>query len=1126
CLPGTRLDILEQIDGWVRDPSAPKRTLWVCGMAGRGKSTIASTVAHAWRFRASCAIFHFRRGQDALNIRVVCALARQLGGSLVPEVRNAVLDSIRENEDIANQRLGEQFKTLLVASLGKLNGHTYPILIIVDGLDECQNPKDVKDFVKLIHQHSSSFPSNVRFLLTCRPDAALYRARESNGWDAVDLDSAPEVSKDLALFIDRACTKIRDDHRLPESWPAAEDLARLVDMSQGLFQWARTAATYISNGSPVNRLRGLLQRQAMWSGLDDLYHQILSKAIHNASKEPEKQELVRSLLGTLVVAPHAISLEVVATLYADSETFEGMEQEDIIQFIREDILVDLYSLLHIPTSAAEPLRFMHTSIRDLLVSKQRCQDQAYHIDTVQYHQQLANLSLGVMLNLLKENICKLSDLSKPISEIQDVAEGKVPKVLRYCCQAWSIHLTEGLQWPGLDKDATRSQLAAFELFSKERILGWMEVMSVIGATSEAIRMAKQVHRWLLSSPSERFESLSPVNLWNDVHRFIAAFFEPISFGPLHIYASALPHCPKKTELWRLYSSSAKVRIQGGRQMPTWPSNLWTRSADGSPKDIAFSADGTLVISGSDNGKIQVWDTETGSQTGETLSTGIDLVHTVCISPGGRLMASGSWDKPIRLWDTQTGRQLTLDGPLTGRNEALRCSCFSPDGRVLAVGLRIKSSDGTIRLWDTQTGRQLGELLTSHEEAIQCSCFSPDGRVLAVGLSTGLSHGIIRLWDTQIRKQLGEPLAHHNGSASSICFSPDGRLLASTSGCHYIRLWDTQTGRQLGTASWDGLIKCICFSPQGTTLAAAFGATIRLWDTQTVRQLGEPLDGHTGTVQCLCFSPDGRVLASGSYDKTIRLWDTQTGRQLGEPQNSHGNWISSVCVSPDGRTLAFRSSDDTIRLWDTRTRRQLGEPLTGHGDDVSCICLSPSGILLVSESDYSTQLLDTKSGRKLGEPLTSHPDCFSPDGRLLAIPCGRRILLWDTQTGKEPGELLAGHTYSVESVCFSRDARLLASTSEDNKIRLWDTQTGRQLGKPLTGHTKSVFSVCFSPDVRLLASTSNDKTIRLWDTQTGRQLGEPLTCHGDGFQSVGFSPDGMFLVGHETTGASNIWDVRT
>lgn len=502
CLPGTRADILQRIDDWIRETSSSERVLWIRGMAGRGKSTIASTVTHNWRSRASCAIFHFRRGQDALNARLVCALARQLGDSLVPEVKNAVLESVRQNEDIANHRLEEQFKTLLVASLAKLEGGTHPILIVVDALDECDDSHDVLDFVKLIKRHSASFPPNAKFLLTFRPEAALLRALEPTSWRRIDLDSALDVSNDLAQFIQHACRLIRDDHDLPENWPPDEDIARLVDMSQGLFQWARTAVTYISDGSPIDRLATLMRRPLMWSKLDGLYHQILSKAIEIMKQDPEKQRILRWVLGILAVAPFPLSLEDIAAFYKESEISREIEQGNVIQLLRKEILAGLNSLLHIPTSSVEPIRFMHTSIRDLLVSKQRCEEQPYYVDTAQYHEQLANLSFGVMLRQLKENICELSDLSKGISEIQDVAERAVSRELRYCCRAWSIHFTQGMRWSELSGDFTCGPLVEFGLFSKEKVLHWLEVMSLLGGTAEAITIARQIHHWLLVSSSD------------------------------------------------------------------------------------------------------------------------------------------------------------------------------------------------------------------------------------------------------------------------------------------------------------------------------------------------------------------------------------------------------------------------------------------------------------------------------------------------------------------------------------------------------------------------------------------------------------------------------------------------
>ncbi|KAG9041554.1 hypothetical protein FS837_012091, partial [Tulasnella sp. UAMH 9824] len=48
CLPGTRVEILERIDDWIRKAKSSERVLWIRGMAGRGKSTIASTVAVNW----------------------------------------------------------------------------------------------------------------------------------------------------------------------------------------------------------------------------------------------------------------------------------------------------------------------------------------------------------------------------------------------------------------------------------------------------------------------------------------------------------------------------------------------------------------------------------------------------------------------------------------------------------------------------------------------------------------------------------------------------------------------------------------------------------------------------------------------------------------------------------------------------------------------------------------------------------------------------------------------------------------------------------------------------------------------------------------------------------------------
>ncbi|KIO31985.1 hypothetical protein M407DRAFT_67234, partial [Tulasnella calospora MUT 4182] len=1003
CLPGTRVQILERIDNWIRDGPKSERVLWIRGMAGRGKSTIASTVAHRWKDRACCAIYHFRRGQNIRNASLVCALARQLARSLDPELRKAILSTVEEKDDIINQRLDDQFAALFTASFRPLQQKAFPILIVVDALDECDSLEYAVNFVKLVDRHSSSLPPNLKFLLTSRPEAPLLRALEPRKWHAESLDSIDGVDADIKRFLHHTLLQIKTDHGIEGEWPTQVDISELVKMSQGLFQWARTVMKYIDYGSPTDRLAELLELPKVWSGVDELYTQILSRALDNVKQNPAKRNLLLDLLGTLVVAPYPVSLEAMVFLHAEYDLVKGKAPEAAFNFLRREILADLNSLLFIPVSSSEPVRLMHTSIRDLLVDRERC-SAGYWVDLAQDHQRLASTCLVRMNRHLRENICNLKDLSKPSSEVQDIVEREISKGVQYCCRSWSIHLTsaEKLSQPGVNN---RLPLEPdFKLFCEEKVLLWLEVMSLVGLSYEAIMVAKQVHQWLLHHPDEASRSSSLVTLWNDVHRFASAFDEPIAFSPLHIYASALAHCPKKTELWKRYRKDAKTVTIRGVQPPTWSCDVWSKSVGSEVKSVAFSSDGTLLASGCDDQIIRLLDPNTGREVGEPLKGHSGAVRSVCFSPDGKLLASGSCDDTIRLWDPQTGSQ--VGKPLTGHSGPVLSVCFSPDGKLLASG----SDDNTIQLWDPQTGSQVGELLTGHSDPVLSVCFSPDGKLLA----SGSWDKEIRLWDPQTSSQVGEPLTGHSGTVWSVCFSPDSKLLASGSNDNTIRLWDPQTGSQVGEplTGHSNTVLSICFSPDSKLLASGSrDKEIRLWDPQTSSQVGEPLTGHSGTVWSICFSPDGKLLASGSNDNTIRLWDPQTGSQVGEPLTGHSSFVESFCFSPDGKLLASGSCDNTIRLWDPQTGSQVSEPLTGHSGTVWSVCFSPDSKLLASGSDDDT------------------------------------IRLWDPQTSSQVGEPLGGCTWGVNSVWFSSNGKSINGRSNSGHSVAWDVSTRERCDTP-------------------------------------------------------------------------------
>ncbi|KAG8914458.1 hypothetical protein FRC00_013490 [Tulasnella sp. 408] len=339
CLQGTRVEILARINDWVKGNNS-ERVFWLRGMAGRGKSAIASTVAYDWRDQnTSCALFHFRRGQPGLFTQLVCALARQLICEGTTEVKEAVLQAVRDNRDVAKMRMDDQFRILLVDSLRKLGDNCPTVLLVIDALDECEDSEYTVAFIDAIGRYSLSFGPQVKILITSRPENSLVRALGWRDWQEYDLDDAPGTTEDIAKFLQNGLSRIGREQSFRDEWPSEESVNGLANLSQGLFQWAHTALKYIGEKMPKRRLRLLADAATGWTGLDDLYHQILSGAFDRPRMIETEVQFRRRVLGIIVAAPYPVSLETLAYLCADYEALADDETDEIVEFLRWEILV-------------------------------------------------------------------------------------------------------------------------------------------------------------------------------------------------------------------------------------------------------------------------------------------------------------------------------------------------------------------------------------------------------------------------------------------------------------------------------------------------------------------------------------------------------------------------------------------------------------------------------------------------------------------------------------------------------------------------------------------------------------------------------------------------------------------
>ena len=96
--------------------------------------------------------------------------------------------------------------------------------------------------------------------------------------------------------------------------------------------------------------------------------------------------------------------------------------------------------------------------------------------------------------------------------------------------------------------------------------------------------------------------------------------------------------------------------------------------------------------------MMVWDGTTGQQL--MAFTGVsDTVYSVAFSPDGTRILSGSDDKTMKLRDAATGQILLT---FEGHSDSVRSVAFSPDGTRVLSG----SQDKTMKLWNAATGQLL------------------------------------------------------------------------------------------------------------------------------------------------------------------------------------------------------------------------------------------------------------------------------------------------------------------------------------------------------------------------------------------------------------------------------------
>jgi len=317
---------------------------------------------------------------------------------------------------------------------------------------------------------------------------------------------------------------------------------------------------------------------------------------------------------------------------------------------------------------------------------------------------------------------------------------------------------------------------------------------------------------------------------------------------------------------------------------------------GSVRAGAFSPDGEVLLTGSDDGVIRAWELDRDVRARGTLlighvtsvgvagdGTSFVVVHDQHITNYERaalhqLPSSQPTPTAVRVLDDGSVRSVSLDGQFaivqdlrnkTSPAVRLRLpekriattAAFSWDGVRLAVG----DDTGRITVWSLTDQTVVGSMDTGLRQPVEHLVLADDGRYLSAHIPAGIG-----VWTVGAP----EPIAKLETDDQTVsCFVPRSSRIVTGGRDGVVRVWDF-TGREEAT-----------------------------------------LFGHVGRVTGLGISPDGRTVVSGGATGEVKFWDLRTGVELLSLRR-HSTSVRVIEFASEGNLLVT-GGDGELAVWDAR-----------------------------------------------------------------------------------------------------------------------------------------------------------------------------------------------------------------
>ena len=1124
-----------------------KRYLVIVGEAGIGKSAIAARLIqveniHAYHF---CSVLE---GGKLEPNAFVASLSSQLSQRL-PEFNEHVVERvasyIRGNVEVGELKggiaAGVYIEKLIAQTKSASEAFQYLVREPLEDWVNKHNPTepitilvDSLDEAVRLDRHpnildlirlAQDLPPQVRWLLTSRPGRHLSTLP---GARLEILDKSHDNMNDVRLFIANVLSEPAVSAALKTSRQDVRLLTEELERrSGGNFLYLNFVLRGMRDDVAAGRTLGTIDRLPV--GLAGLYKQFLERAL--SDKMDEWSRIYRPVLGVLATTQESLSL-------AQLSAFSGIRAQSV-----NDVLVSLRELLDLTAEDESGThRIFHTSFKDFLTDIKVNPD--FWVDPQDFHQQISSHYFNTHsqdweecdrygLQYLPSHLNgagltdKLRDLLLDFNWLQaKLTTLDVNSVLS------DFKFLPGDPELDLVKGAIR--LAAHNISIDKTQLAGQLLARLLGNDSKAIQAllgkASQWKRARWLRPLTRCLSHPGGQLVNTIkaHVSIVDDLSVTSDGAMMVSGSS----DKTVRVWDLKTGLEMHTLLGHADYVT---------------GVAVSADGHLAVSSSHDTTLKVWDPHKGEEL-LTLSGHENWVTCVALTQDARIAVSGSTDNTIRVWDTGSGQLLRT---LSGHDDHVqKVAVMSRQRRILSA-----SWDRTLRYWDLDTGDELAVLDATEDLAFTAVAVSSDERIAVWACGVGQTNTIVTAWNLSEDRKLATFIGHTR-MIKSVAISPDGRRAASASWDRTIKIWDLVHRGHLRTFVDNDYVAVVRFLDTRHVISGSYEGTVRVWDIDA--DPGELAEADFAkSITSAAIGLGGRAVV-GRIDGTIEIWNSSSDSMV-KTQADHTFAVNEVKTTRDGPHFVSASDDGTLKVWDIETGTLI-RTFENHKSPVRTCALSEDGQLVLSQSDDKVfKVWELNSGNELQtvankdwpyysdffhimKPETAYvgPSAVTPDGRRLVYPSLVRdsydvkkvyLSVWDWNAGNLD-RLLTTHSDLVNSVAITAAGRLAVSASDDRTLEVWDLDQSQKL-HVLKGHTDWVKHVVVTPDgKRAISATGGglfnsipEGNLRIWDLTKGVEL-RALNGGLNVITSLAVTEDGRRIIFTSDTGDLQVWDIET